>query len=158
VDGRPLLLRARGKATIPTLVKMLTHFKVDFAVLHDIDPPRTSGGAKKNGAYSVNESIKAAVAAARAAGLRVIHRCSCPNFEQDHGMDLPDKDKPFETWRAVRKSPQVKASVRAILDELCAPAGADAGAHANDGAGYEAKLKDWAEANAAGNLAYVFGD
>ena len=158
VDGRPLLLRARGKATIPTLVKMLTHFKVDFAVLHDIDPPRTSGGAKKNGAYSVNESITAAVAAARAASLRVIHRCSCPNFEQHHGMELPDKDKPFETWRAVRNSPQVKASVRAILDELCAPAGADAGAHANDGGGYEEKLKKWADASAAGNEAYVFGD
>ena len=31
IDGRPLLIRARGKATISTLVKVLTHFKVDFA-------------------------------------------------------------------------------------------------------------------------------
>jgi len=156
LDGRPLLLRARGKATISILVKMLTHFKVDFAVLHDIDSPRTSKGAKKNGAYTVNESIRAAVAAARAAGLKVIHRCSCPNFEQHHGMELPDKDKPFETWRAVRNCAAVKASVRAVLDELCAAPAIDAGAHANDGSSYEAKLKVWAQANAAADAAYDF--
>ena len=101
--------------------------------------------------------IKAAVAAARGAGLRVIHRCSCPNFEQNHGMELPDKDKPFETWRAVRNNAGVKASVRAVLDELCAAPTVEAAAHANDGSAYEAKLKDWALVNAAGDASYDFG-
>lgn len=156
LDGRPLLLRARGKATIPILVKILTHFKVDFAVLHDIDSPRTSKGTKKNGAYTVNESIKTAIAGARAAGLRVIHRCSCPNFEQHHGMDLPDKDKPFETWKAVRNNEAVKTSVRTVLDELCAAPTIDADAHVNDGAHYETKLRQWAIGNATGNAAYTF--
>jgi putative ATP-dependent endonuclease of OLD family len=156
VDGRPLLLRARGKATIPILVKMLTHFKVDFAVLHDIDSPKTSGGAKKNGAYSINKSIKVVIDAARAAGLKVIHRCSCPNFEQEHGMELPDKDKPFETWKAVRGNDAVKASVRSILDQLCAAPTHDAGVHPNDGGTYEPRLKDWAAINAQGHPAYVF--
>jgi hypothetical protein len=156
MDGRPLLLRARGKATIPILVKMLTHFRVDFAVLHDIDSPRTTGGEKRNSAYSINNSIKLAVDAARAAGLRVIHRCSCPNFEHHHGMALPDKDKPYETWRAVRGTPAVKASVRQVLDELCAPATVESGAHADDGGGYETKLKQWVAVHRVGHPAFAF--
>ena len=43
IDGRPLIIRARGKATIPILIKMLTHFKLPFSILHDIDSPKTSG-------------------------------------------------------------------------------------------------------------------
>ena len=47
LHNQPLVLRARGKATIPTLIKMLAHFKIDFVVLHDIDPPRTAGGVRR---------------------------------------------------------------------------------------------------------------
>ena len=156
LEGWPLLIRARGKATIPTLVKMLTHFEVDFAVLHDIDSPKTSGGGRNSGAYTVNKSITVAISAARGAGLRVIHRCSCPNFELHHGMSLPDKDKPFETWRAVRGNEAVRASVRKVLDDLCATPTEDADSHADDGAHYEAKVKAWAQINAAADLAYTF--
>lgn len=156
IDGRPLLLRARGKATIQVLLKMLTHFKVDFAVLHDIDSPRTSSGDRANSAYTVNESIKTAVASARAAGLKVVHRCSRPNFEQNHGMSLPDKDKPFETWRAVRENQNVKASVRKILNELCAFPDAESANHADDGAHYERMLKDWVAVNDIREAAYTF--
>lgn len=156
LDGRPLLIRARGKATIPILVKMLTHFKVDFAVLHDIDSPKITGGTRKNSAYSVNKSIQDAIGVARAAGLRVIHRCSCPNFELHHGMSLPDKDKPFETWKAVRDNDAVKMSVRTILEELRAAPTAESGDHANDGKHYEARVKAWAELHAPEDLAFSF--
>lgn len=158
LDGRPLLIRARGKATIPTLVRMLTHFKVDFAVLHDIDPPKTTDGGRRNGAYSTNDTIKTAVANARLAGVKVIHRCSCPNFEQAHGMALPNKDKPFETWRTVRSNDGVKKTVRQVLDDLCVTPSSDAANHSEDGNDYESKLKRWAKDNAADDPAYVFDE
>jgi energy-coupling factor transporter ATP-binding protein EcfA2 len=157
LDGRPLIIRARGKATISTLIKMLAHFKLNCAVLHDIDSPMTTGGKRKNGAYTVNDSITKAVAAARTSSIHVIHRCSCPNFEQQHGMSLPDKDKPFETWKAVRASEPVKKSVRGVLDELIATPTATSAQDAGDGKHFEGKLKEWAKANAVGDAAYVFG-
>ena len=151
-----MILRARGKATIPILIKMVTHFRLDFAVLHDIDSPRIVGGARKNAAYSVNAGIVAAVGSARASGLKVAHRCSCPDFEQQHGMQLQDKDKPFQAWKTVRESAPVRASVRVVLDDLIAVGQDNGPAHPEDGKGYEAKLRTWADKKAAGNPAYVF--
>jgi putative ATP-dependent endonuclease of the OLD family len=63
VDQRPLIVRARGKATIAILVKMLSHLKIDFSVLHDIDSPKTKCGTKANPAYSVNKKIADAIKA-----------------------------------------------------------------------------------------------
>jgi hypothetical protein len=155
-DNRPLILRARGKATIPTLVKMLNHFKLDFAVLHDIDPPKTSGGARRNSAYSVNTTIVESIATARTEGRNVVHRCSCPNFEQQHGMELPDKDKPFATWKAVQDSADIRASVRSVLDALAVPSPTNGTNDSDDGQHFEVKLRTWAAINAVGNLAYSF--
>jgi len=42
VASRALVVRARGKAAIPTLIRMLTHFKVDFAVEGGV-PSATQG-------------------------------------------------------------------------------------------------------------------
>ena len=35
------IIRARGKAIIPSLIQMMRHFKVDFGLLHDCDAPQT---------------------------------------------------------------------------------------------------------------------
>lgn len=156
IDGRPLLLRARGKWTIPLLVRMLAHFKVSSAVLHDVDAPRSSGGAKRSGAYTANDEISKAVKAARDAGVYMIHRHSLPNFETQHGMNLPMKDKPFAAWSTTRDDAAVLASVRKILDDLCAVPDASAGNHAEDGRHFEGKLKAWVTNNAQGDPAFVF--
>jgi len=156
IDGRPLLVRARGKWTIPILIRILQHFKVDFAALHDIDPPKTGDGKRVNGAYTANQAITDAIAAARTSKVKVIHRHSCPNFEQEHGMSLPDKDKPYETWKAVQNNTSIKQSVRRILDELVEPPVANSGDHQNDGQHFESKIKSWATANAQNLPAYTF--
>lgn len=157
IDNRPHLIRARGKYTIPILIKILAHFRVNFAVLHDIDAPKTTKGEKKNGAYTANAHIKLAIAEARKQGVHVIHRCSCPCFEQQHGMDLPAKDKPFAAWNAVRSNDIVKASVRKVLDDLYQSPGPDSGDHEHDGQHYEACLKKWVATNAH-DPAYVFDE
>jgi len=155
---RPLLLRARGKATIAALVRILTHFKVGFSVLHDIDSPRTTKGDRKNPAYSVNKLISGAVDTARKCKIRVIHRCSCPNFEQHHGMDLPEKDKPFETWVAVRDKAEVKKSAEAVLAQLCDSAVAMPSPDNDtlDGSYFEEFVKEWAANYANGEPAFNF--
>jgi len=158
LDSRPLVLRARGKWTIPLLLRMLSHFKVCCAVLHDVDAPKSSDGAKKNSAYTTNDEITKAVKAAREAGVYTIHRCSVPDFERNHGMDLPTKDKPFEAWRATRDDDAVRARVRKVLDELCCRPQPDALNHVDDDRHYEAKLKAWASTNARDDPAYTFGD
>ncbi len=157
IDGRPLLLRARGKWTIRSLVRMLAHFKLDCAVLHDVDAPRTSGGGKRNGAYTANAEITTAIDEARKGGVSIIHRCSVPDFERQHGMDLPTKDKPFAAWKDVNTNPTVLASVRSVLDEINAVPDANAATHAEDGQHFEGKCKAWATANALNDPAFEFG-
>lgn len=156
IETRPLILRARGKATISILVKMLAHFKVNMAVLHDIDSPMTSGGARRNGAYTTNKNICEAIEHARSKGVHIIHRVSCPNFERQHKLSLADKDKPFEAWRAIRSSDPARESVRSILAELCTTPDDQCHLHADDGKSFEAKLKSWANVNATDDPAYKF--
>lgn len=155
LDQRPLIVRARGKATIAILVKMLAHFKIDFSVLHDIDSPKTKEGDKASPAYSINKNIADAVLAARSEGIPVNYRCSCPNFEQHHGMKLPKKDKPFESWRAVRDNEAIRNSVLGVLNALTKkPVGL--ALPPEDGTAYEVHLKTWIDKNAITNKSYQF--
>lgn len=144
VSQRPLIIRARGKATITILVKILSHFKIDFAVLHDIDSPKTLSGDRANSAYSINKAISDAVTEAREAGLTVTYRCSCPNFEIHHQMDLPSKDKPFRSWKAVQEQKDVRSSIESILKELISVCN---DISSNDGTNYEDTLKNWIALN-----------
>jgi putative ATP-dependent endonuclease of OLD family len=155
IQQRPLIVRARGKATIVTLVKMLEHFKIQFSVLHDIDAPKTKDGDKKSPAYTVNKKISDAVSVARSNGIAVVYRCSCPNFEQHHGMDLPKKDKPFESWRAVRDTEAVRNSVLGVLRVLTKEPDGVA-LPAEDGTQYEAHLKAWIADKTITHKSYQF--
>lgn len=156
MERRPLIVRARGKATIATLVKMLTHFKIDFSVLHDIDAPRTRDGAKANSAYSLNTTIADSVDAARKQGAWVTYRCSCPNFERDHAMTLPKKDKPYESWKAVRDEESIRNSVRAVLDALCEVPAVEAAVPPQDGRNFESLLKSWIKDKGVDSPAFKF--
>jgi putative ATP-dependent endonuclease of OLD family len=156
LDGRPLILRARGKWTIPLLVRMLSHFKVPCAVLHDVDAPKVGPSGNKNGAYMANGEITKVVKAARDAGTHIIHRCSEPDFERKHGMELPTKDKPFKVWQVTRDNATIRASVRKVLDELCGIPNADAANHADDGRHFEVKCKAWAATHAVQEPTFAF--
>ncbi|WP_412763456.1 ATP-dependent nuclease [Rodentibacter abscessus] len=142
IEQRPLILRARGKATIAILAKILTQFKIGFSVLHDIDSPKTEKGDKKNPAYSINENIKKVIEGARELGLSVNYRCSCPNFEEHHKMKLPSKDKPFESWKAIRENKTIRDSVEAVLKDLISKY-TESSTLDLDGKNYEKILKNW---------------
>lgn len=155
VDRRPLIVRARGKASIAILVKMLTHFKINFSVLHDIDSPKTKNGNKTNPAYSVNKKIADTIAIATAQGIQVTYRCSCPNFEQHHGMDLPSKDKPYESWKVVRDNVEIRNSVLKVLNALLALPDEEKNSE-EEGAKYESQLKEWINANGVTDPVFQF--
>ncbi|VEJ21999.1 ATP-dependent nuclease [Neisseria animaloris] len=152
INKRPLIVRARGKATIAILVKMLAHFKINFSVLHDIDSPRNKEG-KSNPAYSINKNIAEVIRNAKSKGLKIIHRCSCPNFEEHHQMKLPNKDKPFESWKAVKENSEICLSVESMLDQLIDES---TDIQEKDGSNYEEILKDWIGDNGNEDIRYKF--
>ncbi|WP_322068204.1 ATP-dependent nuclease [Paraburkholderia bannensis] len=114
---RATVIRARGKAILVPLVKVLRHFKIDFGVVHDCDPPFKSNG-DKNGMWTENKKIRDAILEARAAGLTVRHRVSIPDFERFLGGDEASKDKPLNAYRAISESAEVSQFVQSLLNEL----------------------------------------
>jgi putative ATP-dependent endonuclease of the OLD family len=115
--GQVTLIPARGKGLIEPLVKLLSHFRVHFGVLHDTDSPMRRD-EKKNGAWTVNESIATAICDARSTGLEVRHRVSVPNFERRLGGDEETKDKPIIAYRRVRENAELRNQIRQLFLDL----------------------------------------
>ncbi|WP_439588253.1 ATP-dependent nuclease [Hydrogenophaga sp.] len=114
---RVTVVRARGKAILLPLIKVLTHFKIDFGVVHDCDPPFTKKNAK-NGMWTENGKIRDAVRTARSRGLEARHRVSIPDFERFLGGDEESKDKPLNAYMRVTSESELRERVHALLDEL----------------------------------------
>ena len=127
ISLQPLIIRARGKFTISPILKMLTHFNVDFSVLHDSDYPKNKNGAV-NGVWSYNNTLFDEIEAARSLGLRVVHRISISTFEIQHlGVELDEdfivnlpssKGKPFYIYKKISETELLKKSIESILDDL----------------------------------------
>lgn len=127
INCRPILIRARGKYTIISLIKMLTHFKIDFSVLHDTDYPKNKKG-NINNVWTGNQDIYDEIMNARKLGLRIVHRVSMLTFEvaqnkielDENGNYLSSstKDKPWMMYKKIKDEDDVKRSVEAILDDL----------------------------------------
>lgn len=127
INCKPILIRARGKYTIIPLIKMLSHFKVNFSVLHDSDYPKNKKG-QANNVWSGNQSIYEEIQNARAKGVRVVHRTSISTFEVAHDkIELDEqgnyvsgssKDKPWLMYQKVKDNDDIKKSVEKVLDDL----------------------------------------
>ncbi|WP_328589850.1 TOPRIM nucleotidyl transferase/hydrolase domain-containing protein, partial [Pseudomonas savastanoi] len=62
------IVRARGKGILLSLVAVLKHFQMDFGIAHDSDAPYNSKGGN-NSMWSLNSSIRNAIASARDSGI-----------------------------------------------------------------------------------------
>jgi hypothetical protein len=151
------VVRARGKALIEPLIKLLAHFGVPFGVLHDSDSPWRKDGAR-NGAWTENEKIIAAVKNARDKGVHVQHRISIPDVERLMGGDEESKDKPLNAYKKVRGDLDLRGQVQKLFKELHDHADIDPfppdDIKANNGSVFEtllAKVSAWAQANAPGD-------
>lgn len=126
---RPLLVRARGKGTLVLLIRMLRHFRVAFGVLHDSDTTYKRDGSS-NPAWVANVRLASEIGAARADGIRIVHRVSIPCFELAHLPIEPDEsgfaafpsggDRPWHMLAALRGNPDAAAGCTTLLGDLLA--------------------------------------
>jgi hypothetical protein len=114
---RVTVIRARGKAILAPLIKVMTHFKIDFGIVHDADSPFKRNG-HKNGMWTENEKIRDLLVKARDGGLRVRHRISVPDFERFLGGEEESKDKPLNTYLVVTKDDAKAQRVQDLLTSL----------------------------------------
>lgn len=114
---RVTVIRSRGKAILVPLIAVMRHFKIDFGIVHDCDPPFTKNG-DNNGMWSVNQSIRDAIVGARSDGLAIRHRVSIPDFERFLGMEAETKDKPLTAYRNVTDDEALSGKVQNLLNEL----------------------------------------
>ncbi len=111
------IIRARGKAILVPLVKVMTHFKIDFGIVHDCDSPFKKNG-HGNGMWTENEKIRTAILGARAAGITARHRVSVPDFERFLGGEEESKDKPLNTYLNVSNDDALAERVQGQLTAL----------------------------------------
>lgn len=114
---RVTVIRARGKAILVPLVKVMTHFKMDFGVVHDADSPFNKKG-HKNGMWTENGKIREAILKARSKGLSARHRISVPDFERFLGGEEESKDKPLNTYLVVAKDDALAQRVQELMTAL----------------------------------------
>lgn len=114
---RVTIIRARGKAILLPLIKVLKHFKISFGIIHDCDPPFKKDGSK-NGMWTENQKIRDAVVDARSEGLTIRHRVSIPDFERFLGGDEESKDKPLNAYAFIKADNAVAERVQKLLVEL----------------------------------------
>lgn len=111
------VVRARGKATIVSLCKILNQFAAPYSVLHDSDRPtyQKDGKDHANPAWAHNESIRIEMVKASAA-TRLL--ASVPNFEGAYLGDEVKKDKPYNVLSSLKADSAILMTVALLLDAL----------------------------------------
>lgn len=115
------IVRARGKACIVPLCKILNQFDKEFSVLHDSDRAKILGKKTKkeraNPAWSENEKILQITEDARKKGKATV-LSSVPNFEEAFLGDTVDGDKPYHALARLKKDEGVFDTITALLERL----------------------------------------
>jgi putative ATP-dependent endonuclease of the OLD family len=116
------IIRARGKATICLVAKILNQFEARYAIIHDSDSPtiwrRTRGSSAleeiSNGAWTTNLNIRSTVLEAIDAG-RVRLVANIPNFDQAFFNEEWTDDKPYQAWKRLQRDDALCEKVRSLL-------------------------------------------
>lgn len=111
------IIRARGKSILLPIIKVMSHFKINFSIVHDCDSPFKRNG-HKNGMWTENKKIRDAIKEARGNGLTVRHRISVPDFERFLDGDEESKDKPFNAFIKIQTDESLKHNVQELLHDL----------------------------------------
>lgn len=164
VHSRPVFVRARGKDSMVLVIRMLAHFKIPFAVLHDSDCPKRRDG-RASSAWSANFRIQQAVDEARSLGVRVVHRISTPTFELAHQVpeiapdgslvDSLSDDKPWRMLRKIMSDAAVGVSVSEQLRELVDPTTREAPFDEVVGVSLDTSVKQWVDTHGVKDLRFM---
>jgi len=109
------VVRARGKGSILTILKILNQFSSKYAVLHDSDTPQAKNGASP--AWGANASIRAAIDGAVQAS-QIRHVVSITNFEVALFGKEASADKPYNTLVRLNSTEELRARAESLLDSL----------------------------------------
>ncbi|PEX05808.1 ATP-dependent endonuclease [Bacillus cereus] len=110
------IIRARGKGTIVSLVKILNHFNSRYSVLHDSDYPFLNNG-NRNPAWSINQSIVDAIYEHEdVSKVRLI--ANLKNFEAAYLSREVSGEKPYNALMELMQDPTVFNNVKSLLDAL----------------------------------------
>ena len=109
------IVRARGKGSILTILKILNQFSSKYAVLHDSDTPFAKNGASP--AWGVNASIRAAIDSAALSG-QISHVVSITNFEVALFGKEASTDKPYNTMLKLNGTEALRVRAESLLDAL----------------------------------------
>jgi putative ATP-dependent endonuclease of OLD family len=118
------VVRARGKATVASLAKILNHFGAPYAILHDSDREMlkkkgADGQSKdaKNPAWTTNQNILDVVSAAPVPG-RIRLVASLPNFEEAYFNQAATGEKPYSAIKNLKADEAKLATVKTLLTAL----------------------------------------
>lgn len=114
------VIRARGKATIVSLIKVLNHFGSDYSVLHDCDLPRITtkrGKEMANPAWGNNPNILDAING-KPAGRSTRLLASLPNFEEAYFGEIADEEKPYNALKKLEENTDFFYVVETLLKAL----------------------------------------
>ncbi len=114
------IIRARGKATIVSLIKILNHFGSDYSILHDCDQPRITTKSNKemaNPAWGNNINILDAVSA-KPINTSTRLLASLPNFEEAYFGEVAEGEKPYNALRKLEEDPTLFDIVEKLLNSL----------------------------------------
>lgn len=111
------IIRARGKATIVSLIKILNQFGSDYSILHDSDRPRCLDSTKRNPAWGNNPNILAETQK-KAPNVNVRLLASLPNFEEAYFGEEIKSDKPYNALETIRSDQSKQDTIEALLKAL----------------------------------------
>jgi putative ATP-dependent endonuclease of the OLD family len=115
------IVRARGKACLTSLCKILNHFENGYAILHDADREKILGKKTKkariNPAWTENHKILKVTGPGRdAARIRLL--ASVPNFEEAFLGEEADGDKPYSALARLKKDANAFSKIADLLNSL----------------------------------------
>jgi len=115
--GTVHIVRARGKATLIALSKILNQFGAPYSVLHDSDRPTytKAGKVSSNPAWALNEGIRQEVRKARVKTRLV---ASLPSFEPAYLGEEVRSEKPYNALAVLRSKGDAHDRVSALLSAL----------------------------------------
>lgn len=110
------IIRARGKATIVSLIKILNHFETQYSVLHDSDTPLTKE-FKVNPAWTTNQNILEAVNLHKdKSKIRLV--ASIPNLEKAFFQKEVRNEKPYNALMEMSKDVSSFKLIEELLEAL----------------------------------------
>ena len=110
------IIRARGKATIVSLIKILNHFGSSYSVLHDSDMEHTTTGSK-NPAWGNNLNILNAINS-KPIGVQTRLLASLPNFEEAYFGEKIKVEKPYHALKTIQQDEEKSNLIESLLESL----------------------------------------